>query len=290
LTLFSMSANLPAMLRFSLGICIVGLGLLSASAAQAVEPLVAVTESPANVAPRALRLEIRPTVETALKNLGLTVVPTTKLTGDLSKCEAQACIRQIGVTTGATHVLVVTASFVDEGFTMHLQVFDAKTGQRIDGESRSCVVCIHDDLLKALHDWTPTLWLRVQSEEATSSPAPAASPALALAGDVATSPAPASLVRRTIGPTLVVVGAAAAVVGVVYMAKNGARATNNAGCGDGLPCPFTRRNLAWSAPLVVVGALTAALGGYLWWTTPSGTAVTASVGPDGLYAMMGGRF
>jgi len=289
-----MSANLAAMLRFSLGICIVGLGLLSASAAQAVGPLVAVTESPANVAPRALRLEIRPTVESVLRNLGVKVVPSTKLTGDLSKCEAQACIRQIGVTTGATHVLVVTASYVDDGFTMRLQIFDAQTGKRIEAEARSCVVCIHEDLIKALHDWTAPLALRVQSEEATSSPAPAASPAparaLAPAGDVATSPAPASLVRRAIGPTLVVAGTAAVVVGVVYMAKNGARATANAGCGDGLPCPFTRRNLAWSAPMVGVGALTAALGGYLWWTTPNGTAVTAFVGPDGLYAMMGGRF
>jgi hypothetical protein len=277
-----MSANLPAMLRFSLGICIVGLGLLSASAAQAVEPLVAVTESPANVAPRALRLEIRPTVETALKNLGLTVVPSTKLTGDLSKCEAQACIRQIGVTTGATHVLVVTASFVDEGFTMHLQVFDAKTGQRIDGESRSCVVCIHDDLLKALHDWTPTLWLRVQSEEAISSPAPAASPALAPAGDVATSPAPASLVRRAIGPTLVGVGGLVAVTGVALLLYNGKDNSGHTGCRNGEPCAFEYKTSPWGPTLLGVGLLTAALGTYFWVTTPSGTAVTAAVGPDGL--------
>jgi hypothetical protein len=34
--------------------------------------------------------------------------------------------------------------------------------------------------------------------------------------------------------------------------------------------------------MVGAGLVAAIVGGYLWWTTPSGTAVTASVGPDGL--------
>jgi hypothetical protein len=131
--------------------------------------------------------------------------------------------------------------------------------------------------------------LRVQSDEATASPAPASpAPALAPAGDVATSPAPASLpapvslVRRTIGPTLVGVGGLVAVTGVALMLYNGKNPTGHTGCRNGEPCAFEYKTSPWGPTLLGAGLLTAALGTYLWVTTPSGTAVTAAVGLDGL--------
>jgi hypothetical protein len=283
--------ELSGMVRFFPGLCLVGLGLSLSAPSFAASPLIAVTESPANTAPRALRLEIRPTVEAALKERGAAVVPRAKIAGSLANCTGDACAVRIGAATGATHVLVIDSSYLDDGYKMRLQVFDGRTGRELYSDGQVCEVCTHDDFTKALRERTAILWSRIQTEETLPQRAPVTKP---IAAPVAVRPllpaasvpaepaASASLVRRLVGPVLVVAGVAATVTGAVYVAKNGDAATNHAGCGGTEPCPFTRRTMAWSAPMVGVGLVAAIVGGYLWWTTPSGTAVTASVGPDGL--------
>ena len=287
------------MLRPFSGLCLLGLGLSFSAPAFAAAPIVAVTESPTNTAPRTLRLEIRPTVEAALKERGAAVVPRAKIAGSLASCTGGDCAVRIGAATGATHVLVIDSSYVDDGYKMRLQVFDGRTGRQLYSDGQVCEVCTHEDFTKALRERTAILWSRIQAEEMLPPPvpvtkpiaAPAAAPHLPPVARVPAEPsASPSFARRLAGPLLVVAGGAAVAVGVVYMTKNGATATDNAGCGDGLPCPFAKRTLPWSGPLAGVGLVAAIVGGYLWWTTPSGTAVTASVGPDGLYATMGGRF
>jgi hypothetical protein len=278
------------MIRFFPGLCLLGLGLSLSAPAFAAPPLIAVTESPTNTAPRTLRLEIRPTVEAALKEHGAAVVPHAKVTGDLAKCTNDGCAVRIGTATGATHILVIDSSYIDDGYRMRLQVFDGRTGRELYSDGQVCEVCTHGDLTKALRERTAILWSRIQAGEALPAPLPAAStivapPVAALPRNIVRPPvsdAPASLARRLTGPVMVAAGLATAVVGVVYVTKDGATASSHTGCGSADPCPFTRRTLAWSIPTAGVGVLAALLGGYLWWTTPSGTAVTASVGPDGL--------
>lgn len=283
------------MFRLFPGSLLVGLGLFLSSSVVAAAPIIAVTEAPTNTAPRALRLEIRPTVESALKERGATVVPHAKMVGDLAKCAGEACMARIGVVTGATHVLVIDSAYADDAYKMRLLVFDARTGREIYSDGQVCEVCTHDDFTKALRERTAILWSRIQAEATPPPPAPVTAPAAVPPPllDVrvpAESGAPASLTRRLIGPALVVAGAAAVVVGGVYIAKNGDAATSRADCGGSDPCPYSRRTLGWAVPMAAAGAVAAIAGGYLWWTTPSGTAVTAAITPDGLYAVMGGSF
>jgi hypothetical protein len=286
------------MLRLLSGSFLVGLGLLLSTPAVEAAPLIAVTESPTNTAPRTLRLEIRPTVEAALKERGAAVVPHAKVTGDLAKCTSNPCVVRLGTATGATHVLVVDSSYVDDGYKMRLQVFDARSGRELYSDGQVCEVCTHNDFTKALRERTAILWSRIQTEE-TLPPAPTAlpvatpvaAPAPLLAARVPAKPiAPVSLARRLVGPALVVAGAAAVVAGGVYIAKNGDAATSRVECSGSDPCPYSRRTLGWSIPVAATGAIAAIVGGYLWWTSPGGTAVTASITPAGLYAAMGGSF
>ena len=191
LTRSSMSANLPAMLRVIVGFCFAGIGLVVLSpAAQATVPLIAVTEAPENTgAPgytgsRLLGLDIRSTVEATLKERGARVVPSSKLGGDLAYCLMKACVRQIGATTGATHVLFVEAPDVEHGYYVRFRVLDAKTGEhvhdhRVIGNRK---VFTEDNFAKALHDQTDQLWSEFQAEEALlparSVPAPPTSVAV----------------------------------------------------------------------------------------------------------------
>ena len=272
-----------------------GLGLFLAAPAFAA-PLVAVTELPTNAAPQALRLEIRPSVEAALKEHGAAVVPRAKLTGDLAKCPGTACAARVGAVTGATHMLVIDSVYAQDGYRMRLQVFDTRSGRELFSDGQVCEVCTRDELTQALRERTAILWSRIQTEEATP-PAPAPTPVVApvaVPPPIPSVPAepvePVSLARRLVGPTLVVAGAAAVVVGVIFITKNGGTATSRAECSGSEPCPYSKRTLGWSVPVTAVGAAAMIVGGYLWLTAPNGTAVTASVGPDGFYAAMGGRF
>jgi len=263
-----MSANLQAMLRFVPGFCVVGLAVLLSASALAATPLIAVTESPANIAPRALRLEIRPTVEASLKDRGASVVPRAKLLGENGKCAGEACVVQVGNATGATHVLVVHGSYVDDGYRLRLQVFDSRTGRELYSDGQVCEVCTYDDLLKALRERTAILWSRIQSEEVTPPAAPLAAPVVAFSPaaapyhDMALQPSRPSLTRRLVGPSLVIAGLGVAVLGGVYLSFDGSPATDHAGCRGASPCPFSRSTSGWSGPMLGAGLVLAIAGGY----------------------------
>jgi hypothetical protein len=180
-----MSANLPAMLRVIVGLCLAGTGFFVLSpAAQAAAPLIAVTEAPENAgAPgytgsRVLGLRIRSTVEAELKERGARVVPDSKLGGDLAYCLVKACVRQIGAATGATHVLFVEAPDVEHGYYVRLRVLDAKTGEHISDRQviGNREVFKEDNFAKALRDQTDQLWSELQADEAilSAKSAPAA--------------------------------------------------------------------------------------------------------------------
>jgi hypothetical protein len=278
------------MFRFFAAFCLAHLGLLGSVSAGTAAPIIAVIESAQNTAPRGLRLEIRPTVEAALRERGATVVPRVRMGGALAKCADQACAIRVGAATGATHVFAIDSSYADDGYRIHLQVFDARTGRELNSDGQVCEVCTHDDFTKALRERTAILWSRIQAAEASASlptrtvtaapPTPTAPPHQPLERQDHET---ASVGRKLVGPVLVATGAAAAIVGGVYMSRNGDPATGHGGCQNGAPCPFTRRTLGWSAPMTGAGVATAILGAYLWWTTPSGTSLALSVGRDGLF-------
>lgn len=280
------------MIRPYPGLCLLGLGLSLSAHAFAAPPIIAVTESPTNTAPRALRLEIRPTVEAALKERGAAVVPHAKVVGDLAKCTSGGCATRIGAATGATHVLVIDSSYVDDGYRMRLQVFDGRTGRERYSDGQVCEVCTHDDFTKALRERTAILWSRIQTEETLPPPAPVMSPTAApVPGPVSLArvepPVIAEPAKRSWIPWAIIgVGAPTAVYGVLAIKKSG---KTDGGPSPGAPS-FTQNSyasggLGWGC---FVGGGLVAIAGAIWvFATPT-HSTTVSISPS--HVALGMRF
>ncbi len=280
------------MLHIFPGSCLVGIGLLLSASVVAAAPLIAVTESPTNTAPRTLRLEIRPTVEAALKERGATVVPRARIAGGLASCTGGDCAIRIGAVTGATHVLVVDSSYLDDGYKMRLQVLDGRTGRELYSDGQVCEVCTHEDLTKALRERTAILWSRIQAEEVLTPPAPVTSPIAApVPSPVSVARVEPSVIaepatRSWIPWTMIGVGAPTAVYGILAIKKSG---KTDGGPSPGAPS-FTQNSyasggLGWGC--LVAGGLVA-IGGAIWvFATPT-HSTTVSVSPS--HVALGMRF
>jgi hypothetical protein len=107
------------------------------------------------------RRDITAEASKAAGEAGAEIVPTEQLTGDLPGCHSSDCYVRIGQATSATHVLIIDGRFAEDGYKLKVELWDARTGARIDGDGRDCVSCAVPDFLQAIHDRTADLCTRV---------------------------------------------------------------------------------------------------------------------------------
>ncbi|MDX2087883.1 MAG: hypothetical protein SFX73_08535 [Kofleriaceae bacterium] len=279
----------------------VALLTFSASAAAvfaADTPLVLVVEGPGTAAPKNRKREIRPAIEYAAKQAGAEIVSAARVPGlAAAPCADAACATKAAVTAGATHVILSESAYVDDGFKIRLELYDARTGRTLRAEGQSCEVCTFPAFLKALRESTTLLCTRgfAEQPEPAPVPAPVAPPIVTAPAPIEASPAPIvaateaprreapSTMRRVLPIVAVGAGVATAIAGVVVLSKDGEPTCD----GDPNRCPFTRNTVAGGSALIGAGAVLAAAGAYFWWTTPSGDTAVA-IGPAGL--KFAGRF
>jgi hypothetical protein len=259
-----------------------------------------VIEGPGTTAPRPR--EIRPAIEHAVRQAGVTVIAINRVPAHLLVgCADVTCATRAGAAGGATHVVLVEAAYVDDGHKIRLELFDVKSGRQLGAEGQICEVCPFPAFLKALRESTSLLCTRGLRGPATDAatptgrpdsveplPAPAPDPGLSVPEVSATTTAQPPLetpstLRRILPRVGVGVGIAAALLGAYLFTQDGKPACD----GDPDRCPYVRDTVVATSVFLGLGVAITGASGFMWATTP------ASSGTIGLPASgftVAGRF
>ena len=273
---------MEAMLRTLSGMMV---SLLAAGSAVAA-PRVVLLEMAGGT--REIRQEIRASAEEALHTLGVEVVPYDQVKTALDDCNIPSCLATLSQQVGASHVLEIQGSYVNESYNLRLDLRDGETGRILGSDSKECEICSARDFYRAVSDRTAALWARVVREQASAgSVAPqavSAPPAQTGIAEAKTAPAPTNSRRSFWRQPLAVFGLGLAAGGAVllgfgghYLAVDG---EPDPSCGAQPACPFKRATggLGWG---LLAGGGAALLGGVaivIWGRDqPSGPAI--SLGP-----------
>jgi len=239
---------------------------------------------------RDVRQEVRASAEQALRELGVEVVPQSQVKTSLDDCNVPSCLAELGRQAGASHILEIQGSYVNESYNLRLDLRDGETGRILGSDAKECEICSARDFYRAVKDRSAALWTRVVREqgsaESVPSPAVATTPARTELTEAKPAPPPAKVGRSFWRQPLPLFGlgltAGAAVLlgfGGYYLAVDG----DPAGCqGAGVDkfCAF-KRSTAVPGWGLLAGGGAALLGGVaiLVWgrDDPGGPAI--SLGP-----------
>jgi hypothetical protein len=237
---------------------------------------------------RDVRQEVRASAEQALRALGVEVVPQSQVKTSLDDCNIPSCLAELGRQAGASHILEIQGSYVNESYNLRLDLRDGETGRILGSDAKECEICSARDFYRAVKDRSVALWTRVVREqgsvEAVNSQAVSVTPARSDATEAKPAPSPAKPGRSFWRQPLPLVGlgltAGAAVLlgfGGYYLAVDGDTASS---CQGQQPCAYKRSTagLGWG---LLAGGGAALVGGVaiLIWgrDDPDGPAV--SLGP-----------
>ena len=215
---------------------------------------------------RDIRQEVRASAEEALRALGVEVVPQNQIETALDDCNVPSCLAELGRQAGASHILEIQGSYVNESYNLRLDLRDGATGRILGSDSKECEICSAKDFYRAVKDRTAALWTRVVREQgsAGSVPSEAVSPTPARTDLAEAKPVPSSTGRSFWRQPLPLFGLGLATGGAVllgfgsyYLAVDG---DADPSCSAQQPCPFKRATagLGWG---LLAGGSAALLGG-----------------------------
>jgi hypothetical protein len=145
-------------------------GLAPPAAAQSDRPRVAIlTAMTIEGAPEA-ELEARAGVESSVRTQGADIVLVAA--GAQAACREASCMQDLARDTHATHVLRVETHYARDGYRLQVGLWDAPRGTLVDTRDRTCEVCTHGDLQKAIREITALLCSRLSERPPLSSPPP----------------------------------------------------------------------------------------------------------------------
>ena len=236
---------------------------------------------------RDVRQEVRASAEAALRALGVEVVPQGQVKTSLDDCNIPSCLAELGRQAGASHILEIQGSYVNESYNLRLDLRDGETGRILGSDAKECEICSARDFYRAVKDRSAALWTRVVREqgsaEALPSQAVPVTPARSDLTEAKAAPSPAKAGRSFWRQPLPLLGlgltAGAAVLlgfGGYYLAVDG---DSDPSCGGGV-CPF-KRSTATPGWGFVGGGVAALVGGValLIWGRDDPDAPAISLGP-----------
>ena len=240
---------------------------------------------------RDIRQEVRASAEQAMRALGVEVVPQNQVRTAFDDCNVQSCLAELGRQAGASHILEIQGSYVNESYNLRLDLRDGETGRILGSDSKECEICSAKDFYRAVRDRTTALWTRVVREQgsagAVSLPAVSTPPAQT---DFSEGRAASPATRRSFwrqpfplfGVGLVAAGAVLLGFGGYYLAVDG-------DCVADPPC-VSRHATAAPGWGLLAGGGAALLGGVaiiIWGRDePAGPAISLGPGTISLF----GRF
>ena len=237
---------------------------------------------------RDIRQEVRASAEQALRALGVEVVPQNRFKTVLDECNIPSCLAEMGRQAGASHILEIQGSYVNESYNLRLDLRDGGTGRILGSDSKECEICSAKDFYRAVTDRTSALWMRVVREQGSAGAAPVQSvsvtPAQTDMAEARTAPLPTTSARSfwrqpwpLFGLAVAVGGAALLGFGGYYLAVDG---KTDSSCAAQQSCPFKRATagLGWG---LLAGGSAALLGGVaiLIWGRDEPTEAAISLGP-----------
>jgi len=120
-----------------------------------------------------IRQEVRDSAEQALRGLGVDVVPQNQVKVSLDDCNVPSCLAELGRQAGASHILEIQGSYVNESYNLRLDLRDGETGRILGSDSKECEICSARDFYRAVKDRSAALWTRVVREQAGAGAVPA---------------------------------------------------------------------------------------------------------------------
>jgi hypothetical protein len=237
---------------------------------------------------RDIRQEVRASAEQALRALGVDVVPQNRVKSALDECNIPSCLAELGSQAGASHILEIQGSYVNESYNLRLDLRDGGTGRILGSDSKECEICSAKDFYRAVTDRTTALWMRVVREQGSAGAVPVQSvpvtPAQIDTTEDRTIPPPTISGRSfwrqpwpLFGLAVTVGGAALLGFGGYYLAVEG---QTDPSCAGQRACPFTRSTagLGWG---LLAGGSAALLGGVaiLIWGRDDPIEAAISLGP-----------
>lgn len=242
--------NMGGMFRLGISAALAVLATVWSGLALAAAKPVILVEVPG--AASEMREKMRVAAEEGLESLGVTV-PRQLHDPQKDECTTPECMSERCKRFGATHVLEIQGSYLNESYKFRMDVRTTHGDRVLGSESKECEICSGRDFLRAIKERTAVLWTRVAREQASVvEPAPQANAepapkAVSLQAPLNTERTqPRSLWQQPlplVGLGLMLGGVVAMSFGGYYLAVDGEPPS---GCGD--PCarePLKTKKLGW---------------------------------------------
>lgn len=230
---------------------------------------------------REVRQEVRASAEQALQALGIDVVPQSRVRSTFDDCAIPSCLIELGRQVGASHILQIQGSYLNESYHLRLDLRDGETGRILGSDSKECEICSAKDFYRSVRDRSAALWTRVVRDQAGAGAEPVPAGATPVPTDRAGTNATAPGARRSfwsqpwplVGLGLAAGGAALLAFGGYYLAVDGNCASQ--------PYCVSRRATAGLGWGLVAGGSAALLAGVaiVIWGRDDPAAATVSLGP-----------
>lgn len=282
--------NMGGMFRLGISAALPVLATVWSGLALAAAKPVILVEVPG--AASEMREKMRVAAEEGLESLGVTV-PRQLHDPQKDECTTPECVSERCKRFGATHVLEIQGSYLNESYKFRMDVHTTHGDRVLGSESKECEICSGRDFLRAIKERTAVLWTRVAREQASVvEPAPQtnaepAPKAVSLATSNTEQRQPRSLWQQPLplaGLGLMLGGVVAMSFGGYYLAVDGEPPS---GCET--PCLYQRdtKRLGWELMAGGGGAILAGTAIVLL-GRDSESSTTVALGPGRV--LVSGRF